>query len=178
MQILAIVLSVLGLVAMIVASLIKGTKMKLILLLVFLGNISVATSYVLDGKGINGAAACYLGAAMAIINYFYDSKNIAISKWLIAVYVVAIAAVNIWVAGGITPLGVLVIVASLTFVFCIGQSNGARYRFWTIINMILWCTYDFVAPAYPALVTHVSLLIFTVVGMIVHDRKEKITKTS
>ena len=158
---------------MIVASLIKGTRMKLILFFAFLGNVLVATSYLLDEKGLNGAAACYLGGVMSIINYFFDSKNIPIPKWLIAIYCIAIVAINIWVAGGVTPLGVLVIIASLTFVFCIGQSNGARYRFWTIINMILWCTHDFIAPAYPALVTHVSLLVFTVAGMIIHDRKEK-----
>lgn len=80
---------------------------------------------------------------------------------------------NLWVAKGVTLLGMLVIVASLTFILCIGQPNGAKYRFWTIVNMVLWCTYDLIAPAYPSLVTHVSLLIFTVFGMILHDRKQK-----
>ncbi len=173
MSILPVILSIIGLVCMISASLIKGERMKLILFLVFLGNVVVATSYLLDGKGLNGAAACYLGGVMSIINYFFDSRNIPIPKWLIGVYAVAIVALNIWVAGGVTPLGILVIIASLTFVLCIGQSNGASYRFWTIVNMVLWCTYDFIAPAYPALVTHIPLLLFTVAGMIIHDRKKE-----
>lgn len=174
LQILAFALSVLGLLCMITASLIKGERMKLILFFVFCGNFLVATSYLLDGKGLNGAAACYLGGVQSIINYFFDVKGKPLPKWLIGIYAVAIIALNLWVAGGVTILGLLVIVASMTFILCIGQTNGAKYRFWTIINMVLWCIYDIVAPAYPSLVTHVSLLLFTVVGMIIYDRKEKI----
>lgn len=173
MQILSYVLSILGLASMIAASLIKGKNMKTILFLVFCGNVLVATSYLVDGKGLNGSAACYLGGVQAIINYFFDRKNKPLPNWLVAVYAVAIIVLNIWVARGITALGILVIIASLTFIMCIGQTSGAKYRFWTIVNMVLWCSYDIIAPAYPSLVTHVSLLVFTVVGMIIHDRKSK-----
>lgn len=182
MDILAYVLSLLGLVSMILASLTKGEKMKRILLLVFLGNALVATSYLIDGAGINGAAACYLGALMTIINYFFDSKNKPIPKWLVAVYAVAFVVVNLWVIGGVSTLvdtfgtrafypPVISIIACLIFILCIGQENGAKYRFWTIVNMLLWCTYDVVTPAYPGLVTHGIQLLFLAVGMIMHDRK-------
>ena len=180
MKILVYALSLLGLISMITASLIKGNKMKMILFFVFFGNVLVATSYLLDGQGINGAAACYLGGVMSIVNYFFDAKEKPIPTWLIGIYVFAIVFVNIWVAGGITTAGInipwislLVIVASLTFIMCIGQTNGAKYRFWTIVNMLLWCTYDIIAPAYPSLVTHVSLLNLTIAGMIIYDRKKK-----
>ena len=175
MKITAFILSITGLISMITASLIKGKRMKLILFLVFCANALVATSYLLDGKGINGAAACYLGAFQSLINYFFESKGKAIPKWLIAVHALSIIALNIWVAKGITMLGTLVIVASLTFIMCIGQTNGAKYRFWTIVNVVLWCLYDIIAAAYPSLVTHASILVFTVVGMLIHDRKEKNT---
>ena len=173
MQTLAFVFSILGLVSMISASLVKGERMKLILFLVFCGNILVAVSYLLDGTGLNGAAACFLGGVQTLINYCFDSKGKPLPKWLIVLYAVSIVVLNLWVAKGVTLLGMLVIVASLTFIMCIGQPNGAKYRFWTIVNMVLWCTYDLIAPAYPSLVTHVSLLIFTVFGMILHDRKQK-----
>lgn len=173
MEIIAYVLSLMGLASMIAASLVKGERMKTILFLVFCGNMLVGTSYLLDGTGINGAAALYLGGIQTLINYFFDSKNQPLPKWLIAIYAVAIIVLNIWVAGGVTPLGVLVIVASLTFIFCIGQKSGAGYRFWTIVNMVLWCLYDVLAMAYSPLLTHVALLLFTVVGMIIHDRKRK-----
>ena len=172
MQVLAYILSALGLISMICASLTKGEKMKRILFLVFCGNILVATSYLVGGSGINGAAACYLGGVQTLINYFFDSRNKPLPRWLIALYAVAIIALNIWVARGITALGLLVIVASLTFIMCIGQKNGTKYRFWTLVNMILWCIYDILSASYSALVTHIPQLTFTVVGMVIHDRKK------
>ena len=75
--------------------------------------------------------------------------------------------------GGVSFLGILVIVASLTFIMCIGQKNGAKYRFWTIVNMSLWCVYDILSRSFGALVTHIPLLLFTVAGMIIHDRNNK-----
>lgn len=172
MLVLSYILSLSGLISMILASLVKGEKMKTILFLVFSGNVLVGTSYLFDGSGINGAAALYLGALQTLINYFYESKQKTIPKWLISCYAIAIVILNIAVAGKVTALGILVIVASLTFIFCIGQPNGAGYRFWTSINMLLWCLYDVLAGVYSALLTHGSLLVFTVVGMIIHDRNK------
>ena len=173
MQIAAYILSGLGLLSMICASLTKGERMKRILFLVFCGNVLVATSYLLEGRGINGAAACYLGGVQTIINYFFESKGKPIPKWLIAIYAVAIIVLNVWVAGWrVTALGALVIIASLTFILCIGQKNGAKYRFWTLINMILWCLYDILSKSYSVLITHTPQLIFAIVGMVIHDRKK------
>ena len=172
MIVLSYVLSITGLICMVLASLVKGEKMKTILFLVCLPNALVATSYLIGGSGINGAAACYLGAIQTLINYFFDSKNKPLPKWLITIYAIAIIVLNIWVAGGITPLGILVITASLTFILCIGQKNGAKYRFWTLVNMALWCTYDILSGSYSVLVTHTIQLSFTIIGMIIHDRKK------
>ena len=173
MQILSYILSSLGLFSMIGASLIKGEKMKQILLLVFCGNFLVATSYLLNGSGINGAASCYLGSVQSIINYFYDSKNKPLPKWLIAVYGLSFIAVNLWVSGSITPLCILAIIAALTFIMGILQNSGAKFRFWNMTNLVLWCCYDFFSKAYAGLLTHVPLLVFNSVSMLIHDRKIK-----
>ncbi len=172
MQNLSYFFSILGLISMISASLVKGEKMKTVLFLVFCGNVLVATSYLVGGSGINGAAACYLGGLQTLINYFFDSKRKPLPRWLVVCYALAIIVLNIYVAGGVSALGVLVIIASLTFIMCIGQTSGAKYRFWTIVNMVLWCTYDILSSSYSALLTHISLLTFTVVGMLIHDRKK------
>lgn len=173
MQILSYILSALGLISMISASLIKGRNMKLILFFVFCGNALVGASYHVGGSGINGAAACYLGAIQTLISYLFESKGKPLPKWLIALYALSIIVLNIWVAKGITALGLLVIVASLTFIMCIGQKSGAKYRFWTIVNMVLWCTYDVLSRSYSVLITHIPQLTFTVVGMLIHDIKKK-----
>ena len=141
--------------------------MGVILTFVFFGNFLVATSYLLDGNN-NGAACCYIGAAQALINYFFDKNQKPIPMWLVGIYAIAIVAINVSVMAGIIDL--LAIIASLTFIMCIGQNNGAKYRFWTIVNMVLWIAYDIIKGSYAALFTHVSLLLFTVLGKLIHDR--------
>ena len=172
MQILSYIFNILALCAVITASLIKGKSMKLILFLVFCSNIFIATSYLLGGSGINGAASCFLGGTQSIINYFFESKNKSIPRWLAAIYAVSFIVVNL-VVGGFSPLGILSIVACLSFIMCIGQKNGAKYRFWTIVNTCLWILYDILSKSFSALTTHIPLLIFTIAGMIIHDRKQK-----
>lgn len=174
MQILSYVLSLLGLICIISASLIKGARMKSILFLVFGANVLIATSYLVDGSGINGAAACYLGGVQALVNYFFDSKNKPIPKWLIAVYAVSFIAVNIWVSGGITAAGTLATLACLVFVLCIGQESGRKYRFWNFVNIAIWCIYDIFTGSYSVLVSHGTQLAFAVVGIFINDRKNKV----
>lgn len=164
----AYILSLLGLVCMVTASLVKGNRMTAILIFVCLGNALVATAYVLDGA-VNGAISCYIGAAQTLINSLFERRGKTLPIWLIVLYAAAFIGCNL--AAGFSPLGLLAIVASLTFILCIGQKSGARYRFWTVVNMLLWCTYDVLSASYGALITHTVLLTFTVVGMIVHDRK-------
>ncbi len=161
-------LSLGGLVAMILASTVKTKSMKVILALVFAGNFLVATSYLIDGNN-NGAACCYIGAAQALINYFFDKKNMPIPMWLVGIYAIVIVVANVAVLS--VFIDILAIIASLTFIMCIGQSNGAKYRFWTIVNMVLWITYDIIKGSYAALFTHVSLLLFTILGKLIYDRK-------
>lgn len=156
---------------MIAASLVRGERIRLILVFVFCGNVLIATSYLFDGSGLNGAASCYLGAVQTIVSYLFRSKGRPLPKWLIAVYALSFVVLNLVVAGEITPLVILAIVAPLTFVMSIVQPTGAKYRFWTILNVLLWIVYDILAPVYPALITNGVVLAFTVVGMILHDRK-------
>lgn len=170
MQILSYILSLLGLASMIIASLIKGKNMKTILLFVFLGSMFVATSYVLTDS-INGAVSCYIGAAQSIINYFFDVKKKPLPKWLIVIYAVAFVVLNLMT--GFSWLCVLAIVASLTFILCIGQKVGSKYRFWTLVNMGLWCLYDVLSGSFGVLFTHGTQLVFALIGAIIHDRNSK-----
>ena len=172
MEFLSYVLSALGFASVVTASLLKGKKMKQILLLVFCGNFLYATSYLVGGSGLNGAVSCYLGGVTAIINYFYDAKGKPIPKWLTALYAAAFILVNLWV-GGFNLLVLLAIVATLCFVLCIGQANGKRFRFWTAFNLVLWCVYDVLTASYGTLLAHIGQLAFTVLGMVLHDRKQR-----
>ena len=72
---LSFVLSTLGLISNTSASVVKGKRMKLILFLVFFGNVMFAMSYLANGTGMVGAAPSFLGAVCAIVTYFVDSKD-------------------------------------------------------------------------------------------------------
>lgn len=170
MQLLAVTLSVLGTVCISVSSLLKGKNMRLILLLVFLCNALIATSYFLTGA-FNGAVSCSVGAAMSIINYFFEKKNKPIPMWLIAVYAVAFVAVNLLVFTQLAD--VLALLGALTLVVGLCQKSGRKYRFWSLVNTVLWITYDIITLSFGPLSTHAILLVTILAGMVMHDRKKK-----
>ena len=179
METLAYIFSFLGLISMISASLVKGKNMKLILFLVCCGNAFVGIAFLLEGKGLNGAASCFVGAAVTIINYFFEVKGKKVPKALTIAYGLIFTVVNIIVSGGFKDTdatgiicGAVAIAACWMFCMCIGQENGAKYRFWTILNMALWLIYDVLSSSYSVLVSHALQLLFPIVGKILFDRKK------
>jgi hypothetical protein len=186
MDFLPYLLSLLGLIAMIIAPMVKGKNMKVILVLAFLGNFFVATSYVLTAN-YNGAASCYLGAIQCIINFvFFESRNKKLPMWLIWIYGASFVILNLAVSvesydftnifaliwNTIISLQlheIIAIVATLMFVAGIVQKNGAKYRIWSLINILLWCTYDILAAAWAPLITHGIQVLSNGAGIVVHD---------
>ena len=67
LEALAFALSIGSLISLLVGSVLDGKRMRLILFLIFLGNILLAVSYLLQGSGINAAASCFLGGGQAIV---------------------------------------------------------------------------------------------------------------
>lgn len=181
MDIIIKALSITGLICMIASSLIKGERMKLILFLVCLGNATVSAGYLLTGYFIdNGASyaggiACGIGAVTTLINAVIQAKGKKIPKWLVGAYAVIYAVPQLWVYFGNTAVWqtLIALVASVSFTLCINAENGRFYRIFTIVNMILWCSYDALVPNWDVLLfTHLPLLVFTFVGMLIHDRKK------
>lgn len=168
METLAFILSTLGTVCICIPPLLKGKNMKLILLLIFSANILVATSYLLTGA-YNGAASCFVGGAQAIINYFFDKRNKKLPVWLIVIYALAFIGVNLLVFKKLVDL--IAMVASLTFIMCIGQKTGTKYRIWTFINTALWLTYDIIKLTPGPIVTHGIQLCTVISGIFIHDIK-------
>ena len=111
----------------------------------------------------------------AIINYFFDSKGKSLPKWLIVVYAVSFISVNL-IVGGFRPLTFLAITACMVFILCIGQKNGARYRRCTILNNSLWCLYAILSKSYGALATHIPIIIFSIAGIVIYDKKKNDNK--
>ena len=172
METAAFILNLIGLFLSILASLIKGEKMKKTLFLILLGNLLVAIGFLLSGVGINGAASGILACVQVAINYVFESKNKPIPKWLIAIYAVLFIAVNIWV-GGIAISTVFAILACMAFVASIVQKNGKSFRACAIINTVFWLIYDLIVFSVNGLITHGTILVMNIIGVLIHDLKIK-----
>lgn len=165
------ILSAFGFVSMVAASLVKGKHMKLILFLSCVGNLLLGASYHVGGSGINGAVANYAGSIMCLVTYIFDSRQKKTPLWLLCIYMLIMVAINLAV-GGIHLLSILVIAAGGAFTMGIVQPNGAKYRFWILVNLSLWCFYDILSASYAVLPVHIVQLGFTVAGMLIYDRKK------
>jgi len=153
------------------ASLVKGKRMGLILLLSFTGNVFLALSYTFAGRGINGAASCYLGCALTLISYFFADGKRKRPRWLPYLYEVLFVAVNL-IFGTEPLLTAIAIGATVSFVISIIRSSGAQYRFWTAINQATWLLFDLVSGSYGSMISHIVLLSTTLLGIFFHDRKK------
>ena len=171
MQTLAFVLSIAGLLAAMTPNLLKGKNLKLILVFLVCANLLYAFSYLAEGKGINGSAAGFLGAAIAGLNFIFESKEKPVPKWLVAVYFVVAITVQLLVAE-ITYLTVIIVGAVAAFLMGVLQPNGKMYRIWALLNIVLWVVYDILSKSYALLPVHSIQALTVVIGMLVHDRKK------
>lgn len=171
MQIIYMVLSVLGLVSFVVASLVKGENVKTNLFFVFIGSVFVGASYLLAPSGINGAVSAFIGALQAIINYFFNAKNKAVPIWLTAIFAAVFLGMNIAVLDSWT--GVIAILATLCFVGGVSAKSGKGYRTWQMGNNLLWVCYDIFSRSYGPLLSHGVQLGFTAFGAWINDYRKK-----
>lgn len=171
MQTLAFVLSIAGLLAAMTPNLLKGKNLKLILVFLVCANLLYAFSYLAEGKGINGSAAGFLGAAIAGLNFIFESKGKPVPKWLVAVYFVVAITVQLLVAE-ITYLTAIIVGAVAAFLMGVLQPNGKMYRIWALLNIVLWVVYDILSKSYALLPVHSIQALTVVIGMLVHDRKK------
>ena len=168
-----LIMSSLGTVAFIVATVLKGEEIKKNLFFVITGSILIGTSYLFTPAGINGAVSSFIGCSQAVINYFYNIRNKKIPIWVIVLYAILFAGMNLAVIN--SPVGLLALFASLCFVGMVSAKNGKGFRLWQLLNCSLWVTYDFLSHSYGPLSTHLILFGFTVFGIIINDlKKEKI----
>ena len=172
MDVLSFISNLLGLVCVLLASLIKGERIKTTLFFVCLGNVLIAAGYLFAGNGFHCAASGLVAGVLTVINFFLQSKGRPLPRWLIAVYAPLMIAVNLLV-GDLSRLTLLAVLACMAFVLSIFQANGRGYRLCVLFNTATWSVYDALSHAWNGLATHVVLFAFTLLGALVWDRKSK-----
>lgn len=168
----AYILSITALVVMTIPSVVKGKNMKIILILLSIGNGLMGTSYLLDG-GINGAVSSFIGVVTTAINLCFEVKKLPVPNWLTAIYIAVSVVMNLAVSRGLTVGVALVIIAGVAYKIGVTRKTGSGYRFWIFFNLFVWCIYDIISGSYGVLVTHGAQLVVNVAGMVIHDRKSK-----
>lgn len=147
-----------------------GKRMRTILAFNFIGNVLVGISYLLT-ESYGGAAICLVACVQVVVNYIFNSRNLAIPAWLIFVYAIVFSGVNLIAFSAwydIFPL-----IAAIIFVFSMVQSETKYYRILYALNSIMWIFYDFIAHSYGNLATHIILFSATSIAMIVHGRNSE-----
>ena len=170
MQFLSVALSITGLLAFVVSFLLKGANMRNILICNSLGNLLMALSYVCI-LNFNGALSSFVGMFVGIVNSIFAIKQKKIPTWVLAIYVIVFIAVN--VAAFTSWVDIFAIAAVLAAVLSVCASTGKFYRIWSLANDVLWTIFDILRGSYGPLLTHGTLIGFTVAGIILHDTKKK-----
>ena len=171
MQTIYMILSILGLVSFVIASLVKGENIKTNLFFVFVGSVFVGTSYLLAPSGINGAVSAFIGALQAIINYFLAAKNKSVPIWITAIFAAIFLVMNIVVLD--SWVGIIAILATLCFVGGVSAKSGKGYRAWQMVNNFLWVCYDLLSRSYGPLLSHGMQFAFTAFGAWINDYRKK-----
>ena len=145
-----------------------GRKMGTALVLIFLSNATIGTSYLLVG-GSGGAAIAIVAGVQLIINYLFQAKRKRIPSYLVAVHILAFLVINLFTYR--VWYDSLAFIAAVLFVVCVVQDNVKRYRLIYFSNAVVWIVYDCLAGAYGNLISHMVLMISTILSIIVAERK-------
>lgn len=153
-------------------------KMTNLILGQLLANSLLCLQYVLE----NAWSAAYTlppSIALLIISFIYNHKSKSIPKWITNTFIIIFGGIVLFQILVRTKNGwdfifladVLVFAALVLFVICITREKSYQSRICTVINSLLWLTYDIIcAPS--AILTHSVILLFTAIGIIRNDRKE------
>ena len=123
-----------------------------------------------DCPGLN---AVIRGVVTTAINFSFQVKGKTVPKFLIMIYLIISVILNLWVSKGISIGLILVIGASVAYQLGCAGKTGATYRFWILINLLLWCVYDVVSLTIGALLTHGIQFAIHIIGMLIYDKKSK-----
>jgi hypothetical protein len=143
-------------------------NMKYVLICQLLSNAILGTQLVLEGQ----ASTCGVVAValvQTIISYILGAKKKAFPVWLTCVFIVIFTVVSIITYKSV--FDILTCLAVWFFAIGIVQKRSSICRIYSLVNSILWLTYDiFCAPS--AVLTHAVIIVFIVVGMIRLDRED------
>ena len=136
-------------------------------------NLLVALSFVFLG-GLSGAWVCIVATVQTVILFFANERQISktartvITVIFLAAYVVGTAVVYVdW-------KDIVACLCAFFYVFAVCATKSANYRWFMLVNSLLWVIYDIKTAAFVNIITHGITAVSTIIGKIRLDwKKEK-----
>jgi len=145
-------------------------KKRQIMICYIITNWVYAINYFLLGA-YSGAILDFVAGIQIFINSSLESKGKKIPGWLIAIYF----GITIFLGSLVfsSAIDIMPIICSIICVIIIILKKESSIRKFTLINMILWLTYDIIVKSYVAAISDFAILISTIIGIFRFDIKKR-----
>ena len=144
-------------------------NMNYILITQIISNSLLMAQYAING-GISAAGVVIVAIVQTIISFILTKKGIDFPYYLTAIFMVLFLVVTIIYYSG--PFDIVSCVAVWCFAIAIVQKRSWICRAFSVCNVGLWLVYDFGTESYSAVLTHVVVITFIIVGIIRLDIPE------
>ena len=152
-------------------------------------NLTTIASHLFNGAGA-GTALIVVAVVHLVFNCYFNLKGKnppRISSWLFAIpYVGSVIIASEYIMKfSYTEFGfwidAMLIAASIFFMLAVAQRKASGYRFFILLNTLIWLVYDFYGGTDPnvmMMITHIGLLISNIVAIVRLDILGKHTAES
>ena len=144
-------------------------KMEYVLICQLVCNSLLALQYVVEGR-VSVTGVIVIAVVQIIVSYFFDKKEKAFPVWLIGVFILLFTVVSVLMMESYYDL--ITCAAVWCCALCLAQKRSSVARIYLMINTVLWLTYDIIMWAPTAAITHGTILVFIIVGIVRLDREE------
>ena len=144
-------------------------NMNYILITQIISNSLLMAQYAING-GLSAAGIVIVAIVQTIVSFILTKKGIDFPYYLTGIFMVLFLVVTIIYYT--TPFDIVSCAAVWCFAIAIVQKNSRICRLFSVFNVGLWLIYDFGTASYSAVVTHIVVITFIIVGIIRLDIPE------
>ena len=144
-------------------------SMRLVLLLQIVANGLLGVQYAIRGAD-TGVWSLALGVVQIVLSYILNVKNILFPKWLVLLFITGYLVITVFTFKSF--FDVLPFIALCIFSISIIQEKSRICRILAVFNSITFLAYDIFTQSYSAIITHGTIFLFLIVGILRLDLPE------
>lgn len=117
-----------------------------------------------------GMVTQLISVVITIIAFIYAKKVKDIPKWMTGIFIGATVLCGILTCKRL--VGIMAIMCGITYALIVSSKNMKNIRRLTLIQSILWTTYDFLIGAYTASISSAFVFVSTIIAILRYDIKK------